>query len=496
MSMGISFQSLLDDRLLRRRVLVALLLAELALLAISIAGSGIHIDEAWIGEQAFYLSRDGYVHSELFDGFAGNGDRIIVYHRLFVLAGSWMVAVFGWSIWSLRAVPLLCGVALMSLMWLYVRRVRKQSIEQCLLALCLFLLVPLDFQYIKVYRPEMMAVLFGFASMYALHSVDSATDRGRAGRMQRSAVAGACASLAMLAHPYGLAYVLAGGVALMLERNWKLASVFAIAALLPLLPAAYDIATHWQMFLEQLTNPLVAEKTHFTFMSPALNLLREHQRLFRNSRTIPISALFVFAIVAHFLRRDRTRDATIVHTLFLVLFVGALVQDKSDRPGMLFYPFFGVVISGLVRELVARGRMHYALRAVGAMLLALYCGFGLYYQASSAFAAKDDVPLLNAAIARAIPPGSTVAVPMNFVFNEIDNYDLAATKLATIGCDGKLDANCLVAFMRKRGASHVVFSRFGFDAEEKLRDSAQQAALSDLMVSVESTDDFQIWRME
>ena len=478
---------LFDDPAVRRRLLYALLGLELMLLAASIPDHRIHLDEAWIGEQAHSLARAGYVRSELFDGFAANGERIVVYHRLFVLAGSWMVDLFGWSLGSLRAVPLLCGLALMALMWLYARRELQYSPAAGAAVLAVFLLAPLDFEYIKVYRPEMMSALFGFASMYLLHIERSGH------RVWPAAVAGVAGSLAMLAHPYGVIYLVAGGAYLLLARRWRSTIAFALASLLPVLPGAYDAASHWELFRLQLANPLVREKTGFTLMSPLVNLLNEHERLFRNARTIPLTALVLLATVAWLRRGAGAGSPVMRYTLLLVLAGGAVMQDKVDRYGILYAPLFALVVAGFLREAVAGDRLNRALRVAGGLVAALFAGYGLYFQTAGAFSEKADVAGVNARIASHIPAGTTVAAPMSFIFNEIDRFDIAATKRAAIECGGSLSTRCLLGFMEQRGATYYVVSRNGVE-EERVRDSSDREELARTLVPVARTDDYEVWR--
>lgn len=470
------------------RLMLALSALQLALLIISIPNHRVHLDEAWIGEQAYYLARDGFVRSELFDSFGATGDRIVVYHRLFVAAGGWLVDVLGWSITSLRMVPLVCGAILMAMIWLCTRGRPDRDAARALLALCVFLLVPLDFEYIKVYRPEMMVAMFGMASMLALHA------DARDARVPFVPLAGVLAGLSMLAHPYGVVYVLAGGATLLIARRWRFAIAFALATALPLLPAAHDVARHWPLFVEQLSNPLVSQKTSVTIVTPLLNLLSEHERLFRNARTIPASTLLILAVIARARRGEVSSDSVVRYTIVLTLISGAVMQDKVDRYGILVFPFFALVIAGFLRDIIAAGRIHRVLRVAGAALATIFVGYGLYYQMSTALAEKQHVARLNAAVARHIPEGSTVAAPMNFIFDEIDRYDIVAIKQAAIECGGELRVDCLVEYMRRRSAEYLVFTRYGA-GEESLRGVIDRAQLDRSLIPLARTSEIDVWRL-
>ncbi|RLD83452.1 MAG: hypothetical protein DRJ02_12930 [Bacteroidetes bacterium] len=41
------------------------------------------IDDAWIGEHAYWFTKDGYVHSELMRGINHKEEHLVVHHKLF-----------------------------------------------------------------------------------------------------------------------------------------------------------------------------------------------------------------------------------------------------------------------------------------------------------------------------------------------------------------------------------------------------------------------------
>ena len=46
------------------------------------------IDDAWIGEYAYWFAKDGYVHSELMRGINMQETNFVVHHKLFNLNGA------------------------------------------------------------------------------------------------------------------------------------------------------------------------------------------------------------------------------------------------------------------------------------------------------------------------------------------------------------------------------------------------------------------------
>ena len=443
-------------------ILAAILLL---LLAAGIPGHHVHIDEAWIGEQAYTLATDGYVHSNLFEGLARVDERSIVYHRLFVRAGSLAIDLFGWSVGALRVVPLACGALLLALMFLYCRDTMKGDRFWAVLPGVILLLVPLCFEFVKIYRPEFMTAMFGFASFFALHSY-----LGH-GRWQRIAICGVAGGAAALAHPYGLVYPVAAFLLLALMRRWRHLPLLVLATTVVLLPYAVDILANQELVRLQLANPIVADKTHFGILTPFINLLDEHKRLFRTIDIIPISVLFLLSLLPAF--GDRSSGVKLLHcyTLILVVLLGMLTPDKLTRYGIVLFPFFAISIAWSLRMIVEspesrRGKIYIPwLRAsIPALLFGLFgailFGYGIFYAARTSFRPREDPAALNREIARNIPAGSRIVAPMNFLFEEIGNYHIIALRYANYEQSSRLPLDSLLAFAGRHRANAIVFNRY------------------------------------
>ena len=64
------------------------------------------IDDAWLGEYAYWMAEDGYCHSELMRGLTLQEERFLVHHKLFNLHGALFVKMFGYSLPTLKSVTL------------------------------------------------------------------------------------------------------------------------------------------------------------------------------------------------------------------------------------------------------------------------------------------------------------------------------------------------------------------------------------------------------
>ena len=89
------------------------------------------IDDAWLGERAWWLAKEGAARSELFRGEVGYGDRMFVDHKLFTLCGAAFIRLFGWSLYVLKSVSLVFFVLFLGLLWRYCRRFAEAGDVAC-----------------------------------------------------------------------------------------------------------------------------------------------------------------------------------------------------------------------------------------------------------------------------------------------------------------------------------------------------------------------------
>lgn len=444
-----------------RMALYAMSLLQLLLLSISIPGHSMHIDEAWIGEQAYMLERDGHVHSDLFEGLAGHERETIVYHRLFVRAGSVAISLFSWNLWSLRLVSIVSSFLLCSLLWMFARRHLRWSTEEIVLLLSIFLLVPLNFLFIKIYRPEIMMSMFGFASYYALALSSRRSDA------RICIPAGVLAGCALLSHPYGLIFTAAGLGVLLWSRRWTGIAFFLVAALVSLVPYLYDIIDNLVLVQEQMTNPIVAGKTTFTLLSPLTNLLAEHQRLFRRPEIILVTILFLLSVILNVEGGRRNDKSFYIYALLLVLFLGALAQDKVvTRYAIPLLPFFCMEIALAARAELTKQKRPAYLRIPFLITLCLFVGYGIYYQVNDAFYTRGDVAGLNSRIGAHLTDGERVVGPMNLIFNQIERVDIIGLYLANKEEKNYLTLRRVLDFASRHNAGVIVFNRYATDEEQ------------------------------
>ena len=121
------------------------------------------IDDAWIGEYAYWLAEDGYVHSELMRGVNKQEVDFVVHHKLFNLNGALFIKLFDFSLYSLKAVSLVYFIVFIIMFYFYTHKWRRLlSKSDFFLALIILFSFPWTFKYAFLYRPEIMMMTFGF----------------------------------------------------------------------------------------------------------------------------------------------------------------------------------------------------------------------------------------------------------------------------------------------------------------------------------------------
>lgn len=82
---------------INRNILILVLSAIVLLFLYSLYQRIPNIDDAWIGEQVFWLDQDGAVINVLMKNYSDNYNGLIAYHKTFVHSGLWAMQLFGFS---------------------------------------------------------------------------------------------------------------------------------------------------------------------------------------------------------------------------------------------------------------------------------------------------------------------------------------------------------------------------------------------------------------
>jgi hypothetical protein len=439
-------------------------------------------DEAWLAVQSYTMSQQGYSTSPLFGSLTREDVRVVVQHKLFIYLGAALCRSVGFGLFTFRLISIASCLLLFMVLFRYVRRYYGRGTSTELAAAAVLLLVPGFFYFAKIARPEMLVTLLGFSSFVLLEG------HLRSGARRSLALSGCAAGLAMLAHLSGSIFIATGAAVLLLNRRHAGVPVFVLCAAAAFTPYVYDVARHYDLFVLQISGPLVASRTSLTLFAPLANMAREHERLLHNPQTIASSVLFLFLVFSTWRSLRADNPILVSYTLVLMIALGMIVADKTVKHMTLLVPFWAVLIARGLRAF--DGRRGPLGTVVLALAFVLFTGVGVlsYWQGLQG---KADYAQMNRKIAAFIPAGATCLAPMNFVFDELPRYTILSTYFARYELDGVITIDRVARFCERNGCGYVVFNRFG-ERIDDLRDYDNRTLLTRHFDVIVETPDFTV----
>lgn len=398
------------------------------------------IDDAWIGEHAYWLSEKGYVKSELMHGITNQQERHIVHHKLFTLNGLAFIKMFGFSLYTLKSVSLLWLVIFMGIFYRYASKKAGNNIA--LLGIFLLMVNSLIFQYSFVYRPEIMVMTLGFCSFICLEKY---LDQGK---MYLLILSGLFAGLAASAHLNGLIFIGAGCFVLLSKKKAFSALLLAVFSIPGLAIYFYDFTSKYDLaywFYQMNDSPALNKSSAIpSSLAYLLKILREHLRFFHSPKEIIFSILFIFSIIASF---KKLKSKTILlHYVFSLIILLSLISVHSTSKYLLLYiPYMILII------LFSFGEMYKSysfsswhdfkynkLIVTAGILILLYLGIHTGYDIQLSTRKYDthrneqytDKYFSHHTSQKAI------LAPMEFIFNEIPKYERIQSDLSIQEMEG------------------------------------------------------------
>ena len=369
-------------------------------------------DDAWFAEQSYWLMKQGVIRSEFFRGILGWETQLLVSHKLFLVFGAGLMAVFGVQLPVVQFVGLIFFVVIIAGLVVYVRRREPTDWLPYLLAVLILvfsnrLLIKLSFEN----RPELMVAGLGFWSFLWLQSARPT--------LPKAMLAGALAGLAMLCHLNGVIYLVAGFSTLVYLQKYKLAVAFAVVGGLTGLLYFADVVqandglTTW---LYQFRND-PATQDAFGWRAKLWVMLTFPKLFFESPEQAALSVLLLFVV---WQQRRFLRDLPVLLRVYSVVLVGAFWVITKQGSGS-YLPLFMPVMLCMIYELYGlRPFMNLSLKLV----LGLYFVIGLVGtgQLIQENLGTDYLPVSYRNLRPYIPKNQTGLVPLTFFFNEQEQY--------------------------------------------------------------------------
>jgi len=391
----------------------------------------IYIDDAFFGEQAYYLAKEGVVKTASLVNFLGCDVQLFSYHKLNIFVGAGLIKLFGWHITPLRAVTLVFFLLLVFALRKYFAINRsKFTKEHSFLAVFFLFFNPLIILYAFTYRPEIWVTFFGFYSFVLLDSSIRITPS-----RINVALAGFFAGLAFLTHLNGLIFLGAGFWLLIICRKYREVLIFSIVAGLVSSCYFWDLwqPGHLDQWLFQMKHWPDNNATNYLstgvfdlFRNILVKLSHEHQRFFWSYKSWGMSLLFFLSIIPNFKYLIKEYRTLVIYTFLLILILNVAGSQIAERYVIYYYPFMAIIISiGIIR---LREKNSLSLKV---MYVTVFIAQIVFFTIMTVdiFKRNADYISIHKELESRIPDkNQLVLVPYQFVFNMIEDCHLVTFK--------------------------------------------------------------------
>jgi hypothetical protein len=414
----------------RRTWVLSLAVAVLAVLFVfSFFHKEFNGDEGIIGEYAYWLDKIGYVKSQMFDGMGmGWEKQLHHYHKFFVLTGSWVIHLFGLSLFALRSVSLVFFLLFLYFLRRYTRK-RSDTFDRndFMIFVIVLLLNSTLFDFAFVYRPEVMIMSLGFISFYLLHK--GLTENRTALIYASAALAGMCA----FTHLNGLIFIFAGAVVLLFHRKYILCFTYGFVGGLVSLLYFFDLTTAsaFQRFMHQFANDPNLGKQHFKLYTPLLKILNDHMRFFHSPKEIVFSVLFFFSLIWQFPALKSSHRPMLIYLFALIIGLAGISHGPTPYYALVYYPYVAIIITLAIKRLWGSPKL---LRTAFIVALAAYGLVNAYY-ISHLLTNAVDVESESEALSQELPQKNVKVIAGEFFFfNQVHHYRICIPLTYEILC--------------------------------------------------------------
>ena len=417
--------------LFSRKTLLALSAVGLLVFIASMWNRFIYIDDAFFGEQAYWLAKDGIVKTPSLIDFLGCDIRLFSYHKLSIYVGAALIRIFGWSVNPLRIATLVFLMAFLVVFYRFFRENKnKFDPDHFIIAVFFILFNPLSVLYSFTFRSEIWVMFFGFLSYYFI-------DKSIRKDFQYKYIiaAGIISGLAFLTHLNGLIFPVAGFTVLALSKKWKALLLFSLASGTICLLYFFDLWQdhHFATWLYQLKNWPDNNATNYlsdNFWDLLLNVFyklgKEHQLFFWSDQVAVISAFFLLAIVSNFKNLLREHFILIIYTLMLIITLNVAGGQIAERFLIYLFPFMAIIIAidlvGIKNKISGIKKSFYLIFLILQIVFVSKMFMGIFQRNN------DYTEISKNVLARIPDKNALTLIPYTLIFNGLNEYNLASYK--------------------------------------------------------------------
>jgi hypothetical protein len=313
------------------------LLATLLLFFYSLINRSPDIDDAWLGEHAYWQSKLGFVKSELMNGITYQNIRFLCHHKLLTLQGAFFINIFGFSLYTLKSISFIYLIIFILLFYFNTYK-KIFSVFEFWLSLLLFVSNALIFKFSFIFRPEIPVMTLGFISYIFLDKTLNNANRSYFFAIMSGLFAGLCVST----HLNGIIFPIAGTLLLLWNKKYFQSIVFGFSTIPSILIYFYDFTSKFNLsfWLYQLNKTPSHERLSNLPLGVSYleNLLNEHMRFFHSPLEISFFILFiiVFAIAFKYLKIYKN---LMRYTFLLAFFLSILSVHKTSKYAIVYFPY-------------------------------------------------------------------------------------------------------------------------------------------------------------
>jgi hypothetical protein len=390
----------------------------------------IYIDDAFFGEQAYWLAKCGIVKVPSMLDFLGCEKNLFSYHKLNIFIGAGLIKIFGWHLTPLRSISILFFLALVWMLVKYCKQFPEVFTKQhIVIAVFIIFCNPLIVLYAFTFRPEIWLTFFGFVSYFFIDKTI------RTSYSISPILAGIFAGLAFLTHLNGLIFPLAGFISLFAFKKYKELFWYTLSGGIVGLFYFWDLwqGNHFEIWLYQLrnwpennaTNYMSASFVHF-IRNVFVKLCSEHQRFFWSDKVWAISAFFLLCFFSNLKFLFRQHRLLFIYIIVLILALNIAGGQIAERFLIYFFPFFALIIAISIVRLMNYKKI--VLKTLLIIVFILQLGFtGKMF--SFIYCSRNDFSSNhNAIFSRISDKKALILTPYEFIYNGLDTHNLASFK--------------------------------------------------------------------
>lgn len=398
---------------------------------ISLIGRSPHVDDAWLGDHAYWLAKIGHAKSELMRGITMQEEKLVVHHKFHTYLGAGFIKLFGFSLPVLKSISLISFLLFILIFYRFTYR-KLFSKKEFIFAVLILLANALIFNLSFVYRPEILVMTLGFISYVFLNRPND-----KIPAILSSMFAGLFAGLAVSTHLNGLIFPVAGFALLIWNKRFKESAVFTMSMLPTIGIYFLDMTTlaDYRLWHYQLNDSPSVEtlNQHSIVMQFIMRIVDEQMRFLHSPKEIIFTVLFLLTFIPAFRYLKQHRNL-LRYTLLLVIMLTLVSVNKSSKYIILYLPYLVMIITLSLRYIfnpdssqlfIPKSLQKKHLPRVVSFIVFSYMAIQMVYNFDIATDKhnENDTRRITREFIGTQTDTLNIIAPMTSVFNEIEHFN-------------------------------------------------------------------------